>query len=242
MKQFSILLALCFLAACASTPVKLPAEGKIQRIGVVAILGENAGLKYVGETVFTNKYSERRVTEWNISDNAQRTLSEALRKYNRYLITQLQPTSNVVRLVTVEYRAESTVKPLKPQIRAIAEQHGLDLVVLAVRSGPTEPGFWREIPRYLADIRGYGISREKSFPFPPSTWTYLSFEVLVMDGRSLDIVGSTPVFAYERAPNEFWIESGADWSSSTSILIRDSLYKTLHQELLDALKRLALIK
>ncbi len=189
-----------------------------QRVGVVSLLGEQLELSHIGALFLTSRQMKLLVDSWGIDEDIVQSSQLELSELPGIKPVSVQYSydwfSAVYNSGTRRMTQSYDPVEMNEQIRSLAVDHGLDVVILIMGGEMLNP------ISGSTDVRGYGLARKKSGS-DKSTFIYLSANVKVLDARSLMMLDEFDIRKTEQIPNHYWKSQRSDMSAELQVFMAD---------------------
>lgn len=238
---FAVAVSVWF-AGCATLTIQPEQLGTIQRIGVISLVGNELCTRYVGTTVFTSKRAVSDVTDWNLDENIQQIIKEAITSDSQFTYVDLNIDSNTVMKIYGSEKAGCTkvgddINYIKEEIADIKVRYGVDTIILVVESWATSD----YITGRSGLLYGYGL-HQSSFLGITDTITHIFARVIVVDTNNFETLAEGLIHKYEEVDNEYWNLDFKKIPLEKRQFIERSIKRQVQTELIRILKKMHLIR
>jgi len=241
----------CLLAAVLVTvagcvrPAALdgPRLDRVERVAIVALLGDELGGPLVGTTRSFNEAHAAEVGAWRVDARVAEALASRLSEPGGPGREAFVPEHDRARLLD-GYRERDNLRlthfhlaPIAAELRRVAGEAEPDLLVLLLRE-TLQDCITTCNPEWLT---GYGLYRRSVAGIPVTTAAYASFSVVVLEGATLEPLSKKVIAARALLPHGLWQDGITGLDPAGRARVRDALVSLVEREAALALRQMGLL-
>ena len=208
---------------CASVQVSTSAATHIKRVGVVSILSDRFQGRYIGTTVFNNKFYEADVSAWHLDTDVAGYVIKKLRGAN-FIAGRLDisPHSADEFYEQGHFNLGLNAR-LFHGLPALAAKQGYDTLVVVMRPFNSD---------YKAYVPGYGFGKASFFGLSYSD-LFASFTLFVFDAKTgRQLAQADGMMTGNKADKDIeWKPSFAQYTAQQQSVIKQRIEDRLRAEL-----------
>jgi len=177
-------IALFVLSGCAPSGIAPEQLSNVKTIGIVSAIGDRFAFQMVGVTILGNDRKDWSIETWQIDEHVTNVLAGHLaRRFDVRPVT-FRPAAFIS-----ERKGEPTTQAgalaLGNSVRAAVQPKGLDAYVVVTKAR-APVGATGQV------VEGVGLQR---YSLSSITNLHVLYSITVVDGRTYQVIGSTPAFS-----------------------------------------------
>lgn len=195
--RFVVPFLVALLAGCSSAPPTLPPA---TTVSVVSLLGNNLKVQQVGITVFGNSSRSVDVSSWNVDTHVEEAATAALNAAGRKATrAPAGSAADIGKWSYTNFTSSYTFAGGAAGLRKVALAANADYLVLVTEmpSNFSDPFF-----RTNQSITGFGVYQRRG----GGGIAYADFGVLLVDGKSGEVIDRRRAFESKARPDELWLD------------------------------------
>ncbi len=239
MKKLLCLISILYaLQGCCITPSPVSVQDlqRVNRIGVISLIGDKVGMKLAGTTAFTNKNYYRKIEGLNIDEQIRKTVKNRLGNdfefvdftYDITRAAQIYPYKDGSGLGTGR-----NIDKIESYLHEISREYNIDTLILITRRNSDNA--WSVNTSGLNIFTHFFLGKQVDTQF-----TYQA-KYIVFDLKTMKSLSSTGIYCIRSIPGEYWLRKSSSFQADQKSFIQDLIINFVEENTELGLAKLGLI-
>ncbi len=231
-----ISISFCLFGCATIEPISTEQYNKINRIGIISVVGEKIELDHFGPTIFNIDNSKLEIN-FNVDQYIVETIKNEIGKSTPFKFVATEYDYNEVAKVNEAYRgftnAYEALSTIKEELREIITKHSLDALVLVMKK--------QTASSTLQHVDGVGIL-EKSIVLYRECHAYMFGLAFLIDGLSIEPMSHFGIYKHTKIDKEYCPEGLSNFTDNQVQFISNWTKTELQNEVHEGLTSMGIIK